>query len=341
MCQKYDIPYKPIGTCKPFTIKNPYRFENTQLLLKSIDNTVELLNIEPTKHRKDLLTLKCGCGNIFKRERQSLQRNKERIICPQCYNKIRGREKSLKLLQNKIEVFEKAGYEILSDKNYIREHDKLLIKTKDGYLSYVTYNEVSKGFNPTIFSILTNKNNILYNARVLCKNNGLDIEILDYIDDGRKIPYVKCRCKCGEIFETSINNFKRKDKKKSTCNKCSIKTSQWCKAVEDYLDENKIIYKKEVRFNDCKDIFSLPFDYQIDINNGLIEVDGEQHFSEHGFGRTKEEKIYLYKRIVYHDKIKTEYCKRKNIPFLRISFKDVINGSYKEKIENFIHIKNE
>ena len=37
-----------------------------------------------------------------------------------------------------------------------------------------------------------------------------------------------------------------------------------------------------------------------------------------------------------NDKIKNEYCKRKNIPLLRISYNDINNGDYKDKILQFI-----
>ena len=335
MCQKYDLPYKPVGTCKPFTPNNPYRFENIELLLSTIDKTVKLLNIEKDKNNKDILTLKCGCGNIFKRPRSCILRNHDNIICPQCFKKIRGQKNSIRKLQEKIKVIENMGYEILSDKNYIKSKDKLLIRTKEGYLCYTTYSLVKRGSGAAIFSLSYNKDNIVHNANVYCKNNNINLEVLSLVDGDFKQPHIKCKCECGNIFETNVYWLSYKTR----CNKCAIKKSRWCLEVEKILKQNNISYKEEVKFNDCRDIFALPFDYQLDINNGLIEVDGEQHFSMHGFGRTREEKAQIYKRTVYHDKIKNEYCKKNNIPLLRISFKDVIDGSYKKKIEDFIHIK--
>ena len=104
------------------------------------------------------------------------------------------------------------------------------------------------------------------------------------------------------------------------------------------LKSNNIGYSKEVCFDDCKDKSYLRFDYQLDINDGLIEVDGEQHFhvNRFGMGMSEEEKIEHFKMIQKHDRIKENYCKENGIKFLRISYKEILNNSFKEKILEFV-----
>ena len=56
--------------------------------------------------------------------------------------------------------------------------------------------------------------------------------------------------------------------------------------------------------------------------NKLIEVDGVQHFFAYSFSphSTKEDAEKQFIQIQKHDKIKNQYCKKHNIPLLRIHY---------------------
>lgn len=112
------------------------------------------------------------------------------------------------------------------------------------------------------------------------------------------------------------------------CPKC--KDSKGEKFIRQWLDNHSIIYECQKRFNDCKDINSLPFDFYLPDYNTLIEYDGEQHYKpvEH-FGGEKE-----FKKRLKHDTIKNSYCKCNNIRLLRIPF----NKNIKEELNNFLFI---
>ncbi len=329
-----DLMYKPQGTKKPFSSMNPYLYENVRIYLNSIDDSVELLKVEKDKHRKNKFTLKCKCGEVFERSQIVIHRNPNAIICPKCYDKQRGVKIASRYIEQRIEVIEKAGYEILSDINSIRTKKRMLLKTKEGYLCSTNYAEISKGNKALIFSGKYNKENLVYNANIFCKNNKLSTKVLEYIEGDFKKPHIKCQCECGNIYETDIYTLTRKENPKIRCNLCAVKTSQWCLAVEEVLNQNNISYQKEVRFDDCKDVFTLPFDYQIE--NGLIEVDGEHHFTHNNFAKTPIEKEIALQTTKYHDAIKDEYCKANNIPLLRISYKDIKKGLFKDKILQFV-----
>lgn len=112
------------------------------------------------------------------------------------------------------------------------------------------------------------------------------------------------------------------------CPKCCESKGE--KMVEQWLNDNNIQYLSQKRFDDCKDKYSLPFDFYLPDYNCCIEYDGVQHYEpiEHFGG--KESFEYVQK----HDKIKTEYCKNNNIQLLRIAyFEDVA-----EKLNNFLFI---
>lgn len=112
------------------------------------------------------------------------------------------------------------------------------------------------------------------------------------------------------------------------CPKCNDSKGE--KQVSLWLDNHHILYEKQKRFKDCRDIKSLPFDFYLPKQNICIEYDGEQHFKsvEH-FGGNKAFEI-----TAKHDDIKNEYCKNNGISLLRIPyFKNV-----EEELNNFIYL---
>ena len=332
--------YKLYKNFTAFSCKNPYRDENIYTLVNSINKNLEIIDIKEiirSKRKRILITMKCECGNIFTKTLDDMLSKNKNKKCQECSKKDRVIKKMKRLSKDRIKFIENLGYEILSKKEYFKNTELLKLKDKNGYIGYSNYASLKKGSDMTIFSMNINKDNFIYNANVYCKNNGLKTKVIGFSDNQKWTRQgIKCQCECGEYFETSIACFTSAHKNR--CDKCSIKLSKWCKAVEDFLKENNISFTKEFIFNDCRDILPLPFDYHLDINNGLIEVDGQQHFEkeDYTFGKTKKQREIGYKKLVYHDRIKNEYCKRKNIKLLRISYKDIKNNSYKDKIMQFI-----
>ncbi|MGI5704409.1 DUF723 domain-containing protein [Escherichia coli] len=102
------------------------------------------------------------------------------------------------------------------------------------------------------------------------------------------------------------------------CEKCMRDNTQ-SKAVSDIetiLSSFK--YVREKRFDNCKNILTLPFDFYIEDLNLCIEYDGEQHFqcSEHWGG------IKSLKQTQHNDKIKNTYCTENGINLLRLKYNE-------------------
>lgn len=135
---------------------------------------------------------------------------------------------------------------------------------------------------------------------------------------GTFIPNLKIRCKCGNIFITSFNNYK---KSTNTCRKCSLKESRGEAIIRHVLEYGKIKFEQEKRFSDCRDKKPLPFDFYLPDYNLCIEYDGEQHYKDISFNGVTS---YL-ERNQKHDKIKNEYCNEHNINLLRIPYWEVNN----------------
>lgn len=104
----------------------------------------------------------------------------------------------------------------------------------------------------------------------------------------------------------------------SGCIKC--KESKGEKTITEYLTINSIRFESQYRFDDCRNINPLPFDFAAFSNKNklilLIEYDGEQHYEpiEHFGG---EENL---KYVQNNDSIKNKYCEANNIPLLRIPY---------------------
>ena len=111
------------------------------------------------------------------------------------------------------------------------------------------------------------------------------------------------------------------------CPQCSISHGE--KAIKNYLDNNNVKYIIQKKFDDCKDIRCLPFDFYLCDLNKCIEYDGKQHFQPIEFFGGEES----YKTLQYHDLIKNKYCEENNIPLLRIPYYE---NNIETQLEQFI-----
>ena len=92
--------------------------------------------------------------------------------------------------------------------------------------------------------------------------------------------------------------------------------------IEKYLKlKRQVSYENQYTFDDCRNVYPLPFDFAILKENkmGLVEFNGEQHYQEINFGHKKE----IYSDLVniqIRDRIKKEYCENNNLPLLIIRY---------------------
>lgn len=107
------------------------------------------------------------------------------------------------------------------------------------------------------------------------------------------------------------------------------------KTIKQWLESHKIKYIPQKRFDDCKDIKILPFDFYLLDYNICIEYDGQQHYEPVDFaGKGLEHAQQKFIKTQYHDEIKNIYCKNNNIPLLRIPY----FANIEEELNNFLFI---
>jgi hypothetical protein len=115
----------------------------------------------------------------------------------------------------------------------------------------------------------------------------------------------------GEFKQCPINHFRYQG-----CPKC--KNSHGETKILNHLTDKNIKFAREHKFDDCRNIYKLGFDFAVWVNDkiALIEYNGEHHYKE--VSKFKD-KLKLNKS---KDKIKQDYCAANNIPLLSISYKD-------------------
>lgn len=130
----------------------------------------------------------------------------------------------------------------------------------------------------------------------------------------------QCQCECGKYHKVAANELN--SHKIESCG-CGKFTSKGCLKIKQILQENNIKFVEEKCFEDC--YFSdtgakARFDFYIN-DEFLLEYDGIQHFKECDSNYFRDS---LEKRQ-WHDQIKNEYCKKNNIPLVRIPYTELDN----------------
>lgn len=313
-----------------FGITNPFLEHNFRVALKKRGATAQYVEhkIVTKKHKKKILvTLRCECGKLFVKDGCQIEKANINLICPNCYklHKSKIHMKSPAIIKK---CFIDKGYNIVSEPYYYNGAKSLwLIEDKMGYIGYLSYNKLIRGSELSIYA----PNNFqlrIYNLNNFFKNNNCKSKAIKMVDR----EHVQIICECGTIFECLY--YCCFSKNRMFCPKCNKRVSSFERKVEIFLEEINVKFKKQFIINSCKDILPLPFDFYLSDYNTLIEVDGQQHFEAIECFGGREALLQTQK----HDKIKTEYCKKWDIPLLRIGFDEILDETYKDKITKFIHL---
>ena len=125
-----------------------------------------------------------------------------------------------------------------------------------------------------------------------------------------------CKCDCGGTTVTERYNLIS-----GSTLSCGCLNSRGEFKIASILNENGIVFEKQkiyknLRINQSK-YRSPKFDFFIPEGNYLIEYDGQQHFSYTNVGWNDKEH---FEKVQERDNIKNDYCRKKNIPLIRIPY---------------------
>lgn len=146
-----------------------------------------------------------------------------------------------------------------------------------------------------------------------------DYSLANYINDKIKISII-CS-KHGEFNQKPSNHTQGQG-----CPVC--KESRGEKEIRDILKENAIIFENQKKFDDCRNINPLPFDFYLPEYNICIEYNGRQHYQtvSNNFFGDEEQLMQTQKR----DKIKYHYCKNNDIKLVVIKYDENISEKVNE-----------
>ncbi len=237
--------------------------------------------------------------------------------CPQCSAKklaISKRNTHDKFIQ----TLKLKNSNILVLGQYVDAKTKIKCRCLiDGYEWETTPNNLLNGTGCPMCGRIKNINSkkMTHEEFILKLNNiNSNIIVIDkYIASSYKIK-VKCK-QCDCIWETTPNNLLRNH----GCPKCNESKGE--KLISQILTNHLIDYIQQYKFEDCKNIKSLPFDFYLPNYNICIEYDGEQHFKPiKYFGGQK-----AFQSQQQKDEIKNKYCQDNKIKLIRISYRDYEN----------------
>jgi hypothetical protein len=143
-------------------------------------------------------------------------------------------------------------------------------------------------------------------------NYKYDYSLIEYENRKRK---VKIICPIHGTFEQFPYAHLNKGQGCPICN-----DSKGEKEIAKILDNLNISYERQKTFKDCKNIYTIPFDFYISKFNVCVEYDGIQHFQPVSYWGG----VNRYENQIISDNIKNQYCKDNNIKLIRIRYDENI-----------------
>ena len=206
--------------------------------------------------------------------------------------------------------------------NYKSAYDKIkIICTTHGEFEQRPCDHINghKGCPKCGGTIKSNTKDFIAKAKKIHKNK-YDYSLVDYSLCTNKIKII---CKKHGIFDQLPYQHLHGE----GCPIC--KQSKGENIISNFLSDNNIKYIAQKKFDKCKNIYCLPFDFYLIDYNLCIEYDGIQHFKSNvRFGGEKE-----FIKRVNNDKIKNNFCDNNNIKLLRIKYDENVIEKLKNKIK--------
>lgn len=302
----------------------------------TIENVRETFNREgcklmSTKYINNRQNLKYICKNGHKTTMNYHEWTRSKYKCTQCSNNQRGNSTRFSYDFVK-EVFEKKNFQLIS-KNYVNNITKLdyiCDKGHKGSMIFTNFYNGQYGCNECGYIKYT-----IDEIKEIFLEDGYILLSTEYIHNKKKL---ECVCPKNHNCRISLYSYNQGVR----CGVCYLSRGE--QLIQKHLEKNDMKFVQQKKFDMCKDSNALPFDFYVE-DKFLIEFDGKQHFESIEFFGGNDKFI----KCQQHDIIKTNYCRKNNIPLLRIAYLDMADIPniidayicYLQKNDSYIHFSND
>lgn len=294
-------------------------------------------------YQKELWAL-VQCGN--KDHEPTWHRWKHFIVgfqCHACYKE----ERKPQLKWNKQTVydfFKQHGYTMLNKDNYVNDKKTVYCYDANGFIVKVSLTNLMRVLrddnNRKGFSIIKYNDYAVYNIKHFCELYRPDYEFASEqyygVKELHQFKYIGDCLREGmnRVFECTVDEFINGYVKHP-----DLTISKYELRVKRFLEANDIGFEMQYSFQDCRDKFTLPFDFYLPFYNAVIEVMGKQHYEVVEYFGGIEQFEYRQR----HDKIKKNYCILNNINFIEISYLDyeISNEILQKSLEDILSSREE
>ena len=105
------------------------------------------------------------------------------------------------------------------------------------------------------------------------------------------------------------------------CPSCS--SSKGEKAIAEYFDVQTVQFERQKRFESCRIVFTLPFDFYVPAIHALIEYQGAHHYKPILYGKTQEHKqkaLVNFGKRKRNDRFKKNWARRNGYRLIVIPY---------------------
>lgn len=321
---KYDVVFSSLYYNKYpefINLKNPFSLHNMEIWLKN-NTKFSLFGANEYRGNKELLNFYCPtCDDVFCLSWDNIHGGHG---CGICDGKQTGKKHSFADIHPEL-LIEWSNKNNISPYGIVSGYRKekiiwLCSVCQYEWKDFIKQRLKSKGCPVCSGEILSDKNrfSLVYPEIASewhpTKNGDLTPDDFTY-GSGKVVWWL---CENLHEYKTPIN---RRTNMKSGCPKC--KTSKGEKRIKHVLTSANLVdeqdFISQYRFGDCKNTFSLPFDFYLPNYNVAIEYHGEQHY------RVREKNDLFggkegFRKRKINDQIKENYCKDNNINLLIIPY---------------------
>lgn len=260
------------------------------------------------KNRKDKINIICDEHGEFI---QRVDHHLNGSGCPKCVGKNKDNQQlidSYRLIHG-----DRYDYSLVDYKN-AKTKIKILCKThgvfeiySKQHLNGVNCSQCVRNRIATGQRLTTEK--FIENAK-LTHGNTYDYTLVNYIKATVPVTII---CKKHGNF----NQIPRTHIRGSGCPIC--RESKGERKIREFLTKNKIKFTPQKKFDDCKNVRMLPFDFYLPDHNTCIEFHGEQHYKNKKHFGGENQLEYTQ----HNDNIKTKYCFNRGINIIVINYNQI------------------